>query len=363
MKTLWSKLLQRTWFKLGIIFILLFGASSSLFYWLEPGLRAKKDFFLALWWSVVTVTTVGYGDIVPSTLAGKILGIVVMLTGIGFVSILTGNLASFLIEKRIQKRKGLAKVKLVNHLAILNWNEQGINIIKKSSLPTLIVAPLEEEHFEQIKTETEKEIYYLNGLAKRENFLKQANLQEAKTIIILLPEEEKDPDQEVLYTLLTARELAPQVPIFVEIKESKNKPHLLKAGADQVIVRSEATSLLLGQASFSPFIFSFFQKLLSASPNLLQLRPLTSEEKEFTWEELCNHNPQVIPVALCKEKASISLKDILDENSSLDKFIQELFNASGLEDRFDSLEPEVCLLPPRDTVLKNFDALIYLKNA
>lgn len=46
-----------------------------------------------VWWSVETMTTVGYGDVVPTTTAGRIIGIVVMLVGVGFVAVLTGAIA------------------------------------------------------------------------------------------------------------------------------------------------------------------------------------------------------------------------------------------------------------------------------
>ena len=51
-----------------------------------------------VWWSVVTVTTVGYGDIVPHTVAGRLIGILVMLLGIGFLSILTATVASYFVK-------------------------------------------------------------------------------------------------------------------------------------------------------------------------------------------------------------------------------------------------------------------------
>jgi voltage-gated potassium channel len=51
-----------------------------------------------VWWSVVTVTTVGYGDIVPHTVPGRLIGILVMLLGIGFLSVLTATVASYFVK-------------------------------------------------------------------------------------------------------------------------------------------------------------------------------------------------------------------------------------------------------------------------
>lgn len=53
----------------------------------------------SLWWSFVTITTVGYGDISPVTPLGRILAGVLMLTGIGFLSMLTGTIATFFLNK------------------------------------------------------------------------------------------------------------------------------------------------------------------------------------------------------------------------------------------------------------------------
>jgi len=49
----------------------------------------------SLWWAVVTLTTVGYGDIVPETTAGRLTGFMIMVTGVGILGVLAGSLASF----------------------------------------------------------------------------------------------------------------------------------------------------------------------------------------------------------------------------------------------------------------------------
>jgi voltage-gated potassium channel len=58
----------------------------------NPGFATFGD---ALWWAVVTLTTVGYGDIVPTTTAGRVDGVMIMLTGVAVLGVLAGSLASF----------------------------------------------------------------------------------------------------------------------------------------------------------------------------------------------------------------------------------------------------------------------------
>jgi voltage-gated potassium channel len=58
----------------------------------NPGFATFGD---ALWWAIVTLTTVGYGDIVPKTTAGRVDGVLIMLTGVAVLGVLAGSLASF----------------------------------------------------------------------------------------------------------------------------------------------------------------------------------------------------------------------------------------------------------------------------
>ena len=58
-----------------------------------------KTFWDGVWWAVVTVTTVGYGDVYPTTVGGRIVAIVLMLTGIGFLAVLTATIASRFVKQ------------------------------------------------------------------------------------------------------------------------------------------------------------------------------------------------------------------------------------------------------------------------
>lgn len=63
---------------------------------LEPSIETYAD---AVWWAVVTSTTVGYGDISPETVVGRLIAVVLMIFGIGLLGLVTSSVASYFIQK------------------------------------------------------------------------------------------------------------------------------------------------------------------------------------------------------------------------------------------------------------------------
>ena len=81
--------------------ILLYLAAVGIYYFehtVQP--EAFKSIFHSLWWAVVTLTTVGYGDVVPITMGGRVFTFFVMIVGLGVVAIPTGLIASALVQVR-----------------------------------------------------------------------------------------------------------------------------------------------------------------------------------------------------------------------------------------------------------------------
>ena len=100
----------------NIDFILVYGIglviiAATIVTSVEGGEGASIHSFAdALWWAVVTITTVGYGDMVPVTVAGRAVAFVLMLGGIAFFSGVTANLASFLIQGHDAEKKALSQL-------------------------------------------------------------------------------------------------------------------------------------------------------------------------------------------------------------------------------------------------------------
>jgi voltage-gated potassium channel len=95
-----SKLLSLLGITVGIIFI---GAFAALV--LDSGVENAKitNFSDAVWWSISTVTTVGYGDIVPSSLAALIMGMLLMVIGIGVMTAFISQVSATLVESRMKQ--------------------------------------------------------------------------------------------------------------------------------------------------------------------------------------------------------------------------------------------------------------------
>ena len=88
--------------RLGIALLVLFVLSGLSLRVLEPD-KSLADW---LWWSVVTMTTVGYGDITPQTFLGRVIGVVLMFFGIGLLGSLTETFACLVVTQKQRNERG-----------------------------------------------------------------------------------------------------------------------------------------------------------------------------------------------------------------------------------------------------------------
>lgn len=246
---------------LAVILVIVL-CSGYLIAFFEPGI----SFASGIWWSIVTLTTVGYGDISPTTLEGRVLAILIMFFGIGLLGILSASLASMLISMRIRENKGMGTSKVNKHIIICEWNHRAKVILKElrsdqqtENMPIVLIADIEE------KPVDDPNLMFVNGVVNEES-LKKANLEKASTIIIL-GDDTMEPtarDAKVVLTTLTVESLNPQVYSVVELVDKANEQHCLRANADEIIVGSELNSHLIASAASDHGISRIISELLSS---------------------------------------------------------------------------------------------------
>ena len=139
----------------------------------------------AIWWSFVTITTVGYGDLYPKTTGGRIVGVVVMIFGIGFLGMFTATIASVFVERRIRQDRGLKALKgLKNHVLLCGWNYAASEVISEihaddPAKEIVIVANLDEKPVDA------QHVDFVRGDPADMDKLDMACLSGAQTAIVL----------------------------------------------------------------------------------------------------------------------------------------------------------------------------------
>ena len=304
---------------------------------------------------------------------------IVMLSGIGLVSALSGNLASFLVDRKAKKRRGLLQVNLYRHIIILGWNSYAVELIKTlrvnfgaRTLELVIVGELDETTRDNIAflLEMGEHLHFVVGDTSQKNIVSRASPENAAVAFILSVSDlqPQEADQRSIYTALTLRSLAPKLPMYGEVVLAENREHLLRAGVQEIIVRGELTSHILGHMGAAPSIWPFLKTLLGLQgAGMLSYRRLNADERQLNWGDLLERlrsSEGALPLALCREVKSLRLEDVLDEGSALDKFILELFAASGKQTQFGHESSSSVVVNPSDTEqLALYDGLFYLKSA
>ncbi|MBW2091644.1 MAG: two pore domain potassium channel family protein, partial [Deltaproteobacteria bacterium] len=105
---------------LGIIATVLVLATIAI-YFVEYRTGKSLGIWDSFWWALVTITTVGYGDIVPSTVVGRLIGFGIMFSGLILVSLMTATIASVFVTRKIREGKGLEDIKEKDHIVICGW--------------------------------------------------------------------------------------------------------------------------------------------------------------------------------------------------------------------------------------------------
>ena len=213
----------------------------------------------------MTITTVGYGDITPSTIGGRIIGVVVMVFGIGILGMFTATIASAFVDTKLKEGKGVNSVKVKDHFIICGWSYKAKEIIselradkKVKDKPIVIIADIPEKPLEDENT------YFIHGEVDLD-ILQKANLREASVVMVLTDEDldSYSRDAKVVLNTLSIRKLNPNVYICVEISDSRNMQHGKLAGADEIIVIGELSGNLLVQAALDHGITKIITELVS----------------------------------------------------------------------------------------------------
>ncbi|NJK62434.1 MAG: two pore domain potassium channel family protein [Synechococcaceae cyanobacterium SM2_3_1] len=124
---LWRSFFSETLSQLFLYIAIIIGIGTVSILFFESDLTVEE----AVWWCMVTLTTVGYGDITPTTWGGRVVASLLMMFGIGLLGVFSATIASVLIQERLLEEKGMSSYHFQNHMIICGWNHRAQVIIRE----------------------------------------------------------------------------------------------------------------------------------------------------------------------------------------------------------------------------------------
>ncbi len=268
--------------RLALVFVLIL--ASWLLVWIERGdyvdnYDGNVSGVDALYYTTVTLTTTGYGDITPVTTQARLINaLVVTPMRLLFVVLLVGTTIKALTTRsREELRLARWRRRVNQHVVVLGGGTKGRNAAKALQLKgeaTRGVVVVDQNHH-AVEAATAEGWVGVRGSVTDTAILRAAGVDRARTVIIAL-----DRDDTAILATLTVRRMSSACKVIAAVRESGNAELIRQSGATTVIVTSETAGRLLGLASASPETVEVVNDLLSVGSGL------DIDEREVTPAEI-----------------------------------------------------------------------------
>ncbi len=227
----------------------------------------------SLYMTVITITTVGYGETRELSEIGRFFTIGFIISSVGIVAYLATRVARGVVEGEIRALRGMKKLekaihRLKDHYIVCGYGRIGTYIsgqFKAEGLPFVII----ESDDEIIRRIEEEGFTYIRGDATDEKALLDAGVERAKGLITAVAS-----DADNLYITLTARGLNPNLYILSRASEEKAEKKLLSAGADKVVSPYLIGAHRMAMAIIRPAVVELMELAMTRESLQLQLKEI-----------------------------------------------------------------------------------------
>lgn len=252
-------------------------AFGLLFYLVEATPENELGVADSIWWAMVTMTTVGYGDFFPTTNVGRYLvAYPAMIVGVGVLGYLAATVADAVIETASRRRRGLLEMDLKDHIVICNLpgaarvrhivKELRLAVARHEAKVVLIT-----DRITELPPELEEiDLEFVRGDPVLRDVLVRANAGEASGVFVLASDPTNSVCDKITFAACAVldglrRETGAKFRIVAEVIESAARPMFAAANVDSLLASEGITDALLAQEFVHPGLHEVFQELISAS--------------------------------------------------------------------------------------------------
>lgn len=249
-------LTSRARLRLGIAAVGLAVATGTIVFHVLEGWSIVDSLYL----TAQTVTTVGYGDLAPQTVYGRVFATVFMMMSVGIVLYALTSTVQWIVQSEMlltfgQLRRSLAMSKLRDHFIICGAGRVGSHLVRglKGGNDPFIVIERDRARVEELM---DQGISVLVRDATLEETLREAGVEHARGLAACLPD-----DADNVYVVLTARDLNPNLHIVARAAEEQAESKLIRAGANRVVAPTIIGGHRMAMSLTKPAVGDFLDSL------------------------------------------------------------------------------------------------------
>lgn len=261
-------------FVLTIIFVIILITGGTAGYKIIEGWSYTDSLYM----TVITISTVGFQEVMPLSQTGKYFTIILIFGSLGIISYLITNIFTFVfggkIVNAIRERKMIKFIKrLKDHYIICGGGDVGreIALELKRAKEKFVIIDIDPEKSE---LSGDTSIPFIKGDAIEDEILLEAGIKKAKGFITALPVDESN-----AFAVLTARQLNPDVFIVSQVEDDRNIKKLKKSGADRIISPKKIAGKRMASICTKPSVINFLDVITNIENLSLRIEEIIVPQK------------------------------------------------------------------------------------
>ncbi|MGA8052574.1 MAG: NAD-binding protein [Burkholderiales bacterium] len=260
------RILKRIYLSAGVLVLLIVIGTGGFYFGAAPG----PTFSDAMHMTLITITTVGYGEVVPlHTVPEQVFAGMLAIAGFGTLTFLFTSLTVFFLEtdldETLRRRRMEKRIKMLRqHYIVCGFGRVGRNIAQElySTGRHFVAIDPDASNFEMSR-ERFPGLLYLHGDASDDDLMIAGDVANARGVFAVTGDDGKN-----IMVTLTAKQINPRVRVVARCHELRNAEKLRKAGADNVVSPDFTGGMRLASTMIRPHVVSFFDEMLRSEHKL-----------------------------------------------------------------------------------------------
>lgn len=224
-----------------------------------------NNLFDAVWYSLVTLSTVGYGDYYPVSITGKIIGLVFVFSSLGVLGYFISQLTVKLTQYMEDKKNGLFGTKMENHIVLIGFNKFSNHILDQlvASGVKVAVVTNEKADVESIASSFEKgKVFTLYSSFDSFENLEKVNISRAAKVFVNFED-----DTKMLVYILDLKNHYKELDVIVSLNNVSFKNTFRSAGVLYAVAQDEIAAKLVASYIFEPEVAALTADLMATASN------------------------------------------------------------------------------------------------